>query len=57
MNPLTVEWVAKAEANFAGATALNRRRKQPLHDLVCFHAQQSRDIFKKRALRFPRRTS
>jgi hypothetical protein len=40
MNPLTAEWVAKAEADYDGAVALNRRRKNPLPDLVCFHCQQ-----------------
>jgi HEPN domain-containing protein len=40
MNPLTTEWVAKAEADYQGADALKRRRKNPLPDLVCFHCQQ-----------------
>ena len=40
MKPLTAEWVAKAEADYQGAVALQRRRNQPLPDLVCFHCQQ-----------------
>jgi HEPN domain-containing protein len=62
MNPLTAEWVAKAEADYAGAVALNRRRKQPLPDLVCFHCQQAAEKFIKAFLQeagspFPKRTS
>jgi HEPN domain-containing protein len=34
------EWVEKAEADYKTATALNRRRKEPLPDTVCFHCQQ-----------------
>lgn len=34
------DWVQKAEADYQGAVALNRRRKVPLPDLVCYHCQQ-----------------
>jgi len=34
------EWVEKAEADYKTATVLNRRRKEPLPDSVCFHCQQ-----------------
>ena len=40
MNALTSEWVAKAEMDYEGAVSLNRKRKHPLPDLVCFHCQQ-----------------
>jgi hypothetical protein len=31
----------KAEEDFLAATALNRRRKKPLWNIVCFHVQQA----------------
>jgi HEPN domain-containing protein len=40
MNPLTVEWVDKAEGDMAIAKRELRARKQPNYDAVCFHAQQ-----------------
>ncbi len=40
MKASTREWVRKAEEDFLAATALNRRRKIPLWNIVCFHAQQ-----------------
>lgn len=36
----TSKWVSKAEAELQGATTM-RNGTEPLHDLVCFHAQQS----------------
>lgn len=50
MNPLTAEWVAKAEADYQGAVALSRRRKRPLPDLVCFHCQQCAEKYLKAVL-------
>ena len=47
MKRLTAEWVAKAEADYQGAVALQRRRKQPLPDLVCFHSQQCAEKYLK----------
>ena len=44
------EWVDKAEADYKGATALNRRRVEPLPDLVCFHCQQCIEKYLKRVL-------
>jgi HEPN domain-containing protein len=41
------EWVEKAEGDYRGAVALNRRRKQPLPDLVCYHCQQSAEKYLK----------
>ena len=34
------EWIAQAEADYKGAVALQRRRRDPLPGLVCFHCQQ-----------------
>ena len=47
MKRLTAEWVKKAEDDYAGAVALNRRRSSPLPDLVCFHCQQSAEKYLK----------
>lgn len=41
------EWLKKAEEDLAGALHLQRRRKQPLPDLVCFHCQQAAEKFLK----------
>jgi HEPN domain-containing protein len=41
------EWVEKAEADYMGAVDMNRRRKYPLPDLVCFHCQQSAEKYRK----------
>ena len=41
MKASTREWILKAEEDFLAATALNRRRKQPLLNIVCFHVQQA----------------
>ena len=59
MQPLTAEWVGKAEADFQGAVALSRRRKNPLPDLVCFLCQQCAEkylkaVLQERAIPFPR---
>lgn len=40
MNPLTLEWIAKAEGDYATARREVRARKNPNYDAVCFHAQQ-----------------
>ena len=40
MNPLTREWVKKAEADFGTAQREIRVRKNPNYDGACFHAQQ-----------------
>ena len=44
---LVNEWVEKAEADFKGAVALNRLRKEPLPNLVCYHCQQSTEKYLK----------
>ena len=33
-------WIAKAEGDYVAALILIRKRKTPLSDAVCFHAQQ-----------------
>ena len=58
MNPLTLEWVQKAEADFEAAQLLSQSTS-PLHDVVCFHAQQCIEKYLKACLqeagiRFPR---
>jgi HEPN domain-containing protein len=40
MNPLTREWVEKAEGDFTIAGREMRARKAPIYDAICFHAQQ-----------------
>jgi HEPN domain-containing protein len=40
MKPMTAEWIAKAEADFATVERECRARKNPNYDGVCFHAQQ-----------------
>lgn len=40
MKPLTHEWVAKAEGDFAMVEREARARKSPNYDGRCFHAQQ-----------------
>lgn len=39
MNPLTLEWVQKAERDYA-AIALHQGEEDPDFDIICFHAQQ-----------------
>ena len=40
MNPLTIEWIEKADADFATASREVSVRKKPNYDAVCFHSQQ-----------------
>ena len=40
MNPLTREWVGKAEGDFATARREVRAKKSPNYDSAFFHAQQ-----------------
>jgi HEPN domain-containing protein len=49
MKKLTREWVKKAEADHAAATALARARG-PLTDVICFHCQQSAEKYLKALL-------
>jgi HEPN domain-containing protein len=41
------EWAEKAEADYKAAVALNRRRREPLPDIVCYHCQQSAEKYLK----------
>ncbi len=59
MKAATRDWIAKAEADYLAAVDLARRRKLPLHDVVCFHCQQSGEKYPKArleegALHFPK---
>lgn len=40
MNPITSEWVQKAEGDFATAKRELQVSIEPNYDAVCFHAQQ-----------------
>lgn len=55
MNPLTLEWIDKAEGDFATASREMRVRKLPNYDAVCFHAQQPVEKYLKAALQENRR--
>ncbi len=50
MTPLTREWVAKAEGDYATARREVRARRQPNFDAVCFHAQQCAEKYLKALL-------
>ena len=50
MKPITAEWVAKAEADFATAQRESRVRKNPNYDGVCFHYQQCAEKYLKACL-------
>ena len=47
MNPLTVEWVDKAERDYLTAGREVRVRRRANWDAVCFHAQQSAEKYLK----------
>ena len=40
MKPMTDEWVAKAEADFATMERECRAKENPNYDGICFHSQQ-----------------
>lgn len=50
MKPTTLEWIDKAEGDFATVQVSYRTRKQPNHDAVCFHAQQCAEKYLKARL-------
>jgi HEPN domain-containing protein len=50
MKPLTLEWIAKAEEDFAAAIALARLRRHILPNAVCFHGQQCAEKYLKAQL-------
>ena len=47
MNPITVEWVQKAEGDLATAGREIRARKFPNFDASCFHSQQTAEKYLK----------
>jgi len=50
MKLITLEWVAKAEGDFAVLERESRVRKQPNYDGICFHAQQCAEKYLKAIL-------
>ena len=50
MNPLTDEWIEKAEKDLATASREFRVRKMPNYDAVCFHSQQCAEKYLKAIL-------
>lgn len=40
-------WIKKAEQDYEAAVALSRKRKVPVPDVVCFHAQQCAEKYPK----------
>jgi HEPN domain-containing protein len=50
MNPLTLEWVDKAEGDLLTAGREYRARKSPNYDAVCFHSQQAVEKYLKAVL-------
>ncbi len=50
MNPLTLEWVQKAEGDFTTASREMRARLAPNYDAACFHAQQCAEKYLKSLL-------
>ncbi len=50
MNPITLEWVNKAEGDFATAGRELGVSNNPNHDAVCFHAQQCAEKYLKARL-------
>jgi len=50
MKPISREWVAKAEGDFATMGRESRARKNPNYDAVCFHAQQCAEKYLKARL-------
>jgi HEPN domain-containing protein len=50
MKPMTREWVAKAEGDWAMVEREWRARKNPSYDGLCFHAQQCAEKYLKARL-------
>jgi hypothetical protein len=45
MKAATRDWIDKAEHDYLASVDLARRRKLPLHDMVCFHCQQAAEKY------------
>ena len=59
MNPLTMEWINKAEGDYVTAGRESRVRNNPNYDIVCFLSQQMAEKYLKAFLQehgiaFPR---
>lgn len=50
MKPITAEWVAKAEGDFAMLQRECQVRENPNYDGICFHAQQCAEKYLKARL-------
>ena len=50
MMPITLEWINKAEGDFAMMEREGRARKRPNYDGICFHAQQCAEKYLKARL-------
>lgn len=50
MKPSTIEWIDKAEGDFAVAQMAWRARKTPSYDAACFHTQQCAEKYLKARL-------
>ncbi len=50
MKPMTTEWAAKAEGDFAMVERESRARRNPNYDGICFHAQQCAEKYLKARL-------
>ena len=50
MKPLTLEWIEKADGDFATAGREIRARKHINYDAVCFHSQQCAEKYLKAIL-------
>jgi HEPN domain-containing protein len=47
MNPLSLEWIEKAEGDWFTAQREYRARNHPNYDAACFHAQQTAEKYLK----------
>ena len=50
MKPITLEWIEKAEGDWASAQREYRARQRPNYDAACFHAQQCTEKYLKARL-------
>jgi len=49
MKPITAEWVAKAEGDFAMMERECQVQRNPNYDCICFHDQQWFQLFRNAA--------